>query len=48
MYTFFDQAGRGTQRALAVAGSLIVTVFLMASANVPTGPFVPLFTGVLA
>ena len=48
MYSFFDQAGRRSQRALAAAGSLIITVVLMASAMVPASPSNPLVTGVLA
>ena len=48
MYSFFDQAGCRTPRALAVAGSLIITVVLMASAMVPASPSTPHITGALA
>jgi len=48
MYSFFDQARRRTQRALAVAGSLIITVVLMATAFLPASSSTPFVTGVLA
>jgi len=48
MYTFFDQAGSASRRALAVAGSLIITVVLMASAIVPASPSILPITGALA
>jgi hypothetical protein len=48
MYSFFDQAGKRTQRTLAVAGSLIITVVLMATAFLPASPSTPLITGALA
>ena len=48
MYSFFDQAGQRTQRVLAAAGSLIITVVLMIAAIVPTSPSHSLVTGVLA
>lgn len=48
MYSFFDQAGTASRRAIAAAGSLIITVILMASAVVPASPSTPLVTGVLA
>ncbi|MEE4207562.1 MAG: hypothetical protein V2I39_14805 [Erythrobacter sp.] len=48
MYSFFDQAGQGTQRALAAVGSLIITVVLIVTAIVPASPSYTLAQGVLA
>lgn len=48
MYSFFDQAGQRTQRLLAAAGSLIITVVLLAPAILPASPSTPLVQGVLA
>lgn len=48
MHTFFDKAGQRIRRALAVAGSLIITVVLMASVILPASPLTLLAQGVLA
>jgi hypothetical protein len=48
MHTFYDKARSGAHTAFAAAGSLIITVALMATAIVPAHPSTPYVTGVLA
>ena len=48
MISFFDLPSNISARALAAAGSLIITVALMATAIVPASPAVTLTMGALA
>lgn len=48
MYSFFAFSGTPGARAAAAAGSLIITLFVMANVLVPTSPVTTLTVGALA
>ena len=48
MYSFFELSGSQGARLTAAAGSLIITITLMATAIVPASPALNLTMGALA